>query len=136
MKLPIGTPIINLDSPNAKAELLDALGVKEGDKIELITPQFNRVDDFLIAVPDKHEKFFMALLTFSDAQLSEIGLQKWDETEEGTSWLFPHQWYSGIPEGFEVTDINGKKELFKNGITDDDMRFGALAYGIFKENQQ
>lgn len=135
MKLPIGTPVINLNSPNAVNELKDALGISDRDTIEIIAPQFNRVDDLLIAIPDKDEKFFKSLCTFSDVQLSELGLQKWDETEYGALWLFPHQWYGSIPEGFEVTVIDGRKEQFVNGVTDDDMRFGALAYGIFKEQQ-
>lgn len=45
-------------------------------------------------------------------------------------WLFPYQWYPHIPEGMELLDINGETELFKKGVTDDDMRFGVLAYGI------
>ena len=44
--------------------------------------------------------------------------------------LFPESWYKYIPEGFEVMGIDGVKEYFQPGKTEDDSRFGMLAYGI------
>ena len=44
--------------------------------------------------------------------------------------LFPAEWYGIIPDGFIVTGLNGESYPFENGKSDDDMRFGCLAYGI------
>lgn len=45
-------------------------------------------------------------------------------------WLLPAEWYDSIPNGFPVIDINGCLEQFERGKTDDDRRFGMLAYGV------
>jgi hypothetical protein len=44
--------------------------------------------------------------------------------------LFPSEWYSIIPDGFIVTGLHGEQYPFEKDKTDDDMRFGCLAYGI------
>lgn len=44
--------------------------------------------------------------------------------------LFPYEWYDIIPEGFMVTNIWGELEPFILGESDNDKRFGCLAYGI------
>ena len=45
--------------------------------------------------------------------------------------LFPGEWYGLIPDGFKCTGLWGQEEDFiKGGETDDDTRFGCLAYGI------
>ena len=46
--------------------------------------------------------------------------------------LFPYEWYDIIPDNFTVTGLYGEKFSFKRGITDNDMRFGCLGYGICK----
>ena len=45
-------------------------------------------------------------------------------------WLFPKELYSSIPDGLEIVDINGSVEKFERNKSDNDSRFGALAYGI------
>lgn len=44
--------------------------------------------------------------------------------------LFPAEWYNAIPNGFMVTGLYGESYPFEKGKSDDDMRFGCLAYGI------
>lgn len=44
--------------------------------------------------------------------------------------LFPGEWFDIIPEGFEVTDINGLTYRHNKETADDDIRYGCLAYGI------
>jgi hypothetical protein len=44
--------------------------------------------------------------------------------------LFPEEWYQAIPDGFIVTGLYGEQYPFKKGESDDDIRFGCLAYGI------
>jgi hypothetical protein len=134
MKLPVGTPIINLDSANAAQELADAIGAKPGDTIEIMSPQFSRTDGFAVPAPLVDPHFWRTLHQWSVEDLKNIGLQVWDKDEKGTLLLFPAEWYDHIPNGYTVTSINGKEELFRKGVTDDDRRFGALAYGILKEH--
>ena len=63
----------------------------------------------------------------SKEALVKIGMGQWGE--HGL-WLFPYQWYDHIPEGMELMCIDGTTEPFKKGVTDDDYRFGCLAFGI------
>lgn len=44
--------------------------------------------------------------------------------------LIPGEWYNTIPNGFMVTGLHGEEYAFEKGKTDDDTRFGCLAYGI------
>jgi hypothetical protein len=131
MKIPIGTPIINMASPNAAKELKAALGIKSGEVIEIMTPQFARADGMKVAAPLADPHFWDTLHTSGELYLRAIGLQQWDESEKGILWLFPFEWYASIPDGFQITDISGNRKQFTKGVTDDDHRFGALSYGIF-----
>jgi hypothetical protein len=44
--------------------------------------------------------------------------------------LFPSEWYNIIPDKFSVTGLSGESYQFQKGVSDDDTRFGCLAYGI------
>ena len=44
--------------------------------------------------------------------------------------LFPGEWYNIIPDGFKCTSLNGELSIFQKGKSDDDIRFGCIAYGI------
>ena len=46
--------------------------------------------------------------------------------------LFPAEWYDYIPDGFKVIGLSGKPDLFINGFSDDDIRYGCLSYGVFR----
>ncbi|NNU70408.1 hypothetical protein G9X67_34725 [Rhizobium sp. WYCCWR 11152] len=117
--------ILHMDDPNFAEKLADAIGLKPGDTLEIHTPQFERVDGVKpIANP---EELFEKLHTLPKETLKQIGMCPWDENG---LWLFPHQWYGHIPHGMPLTCIDGSVEPFEAGVTDDDMRFGVLAYGI------
>ncbi len=79
-------------------------------------------------IPDTKEKFEL-LPTLSKKLLRTLGMVSWDDN----LLLYPLKWYSFIPEGTTIIDINGITKKFKVGITDDDSRFGALAFGFKKE---
>lgn len=70
---------------------------------------------------------FTALRAMSRERLLAIGLRPWDDAG---LMLFPVDWYPLIPAGFEVTSISGETEAFVPGETDNDCRYGVLAYGI------
>lgn len=53
-------------------------------------------------------------------------------TDDCDIWLFPHEWYDIIPDGFIVTGLHGEQYPFEKGKTDNDKRFGCLGYGIMR----
>ena len=59
----------------------------------------------------------------------DIGVQRWDKG----IWLYPIEWYNSIPEDYEIVTIRGKTKLFQKGLTDKEMRYGALSFGFRKE---
>lgn len=99
-------------------------------KIEIRTPQFDRSSKE--SVPVSSESIdWEGLRKLTKAELFALGCRPWD----GLLMLFPHEWYAAIPEGFEVASIAMGNEpylrkKFVRGETDDDKRFGCLAYGV------
>lgn len=120
--------ILFLDDADFARKFSEAIGAKEGDTVEVLTPQFERTDGVVPAIPDGWER----LRTLRSSTLKAIGCGTWDAPDENGTvlMLFPKEWYAHIPEGFLVEDINGEQEAFTPGVTDDDYRFGCLAYGI------
>ena len=53
--------------------------------------------------------------------------------EEKTLWLITPEEFAKLPDGFELTNIFGKKAIKGKDYIDDDTRFGHLAYGSSKE---
>ena len=121
--------VLNMSDPDFAQKLMDAIGVKKGDAVNIITPQFTRTDGIKVNPPLFD---FAKLHTLSDDALKDIGCQKWDVEDDITTWLYPAEWYDHIPDGTEITTISGNRETFKHGVTDDDMRFGALSFGFTK----
>ena len=126
--------VLNLNDPDFAAKFMAALGVKPGDTLELATPQFARTDGLTPALSIDD---WSALRNCSRATLKAMGCQAWDEPDERGKvlMLFPHEWYKLIPSGYEIIDINGERELFQRGVTDDDMRYGTLAFGLEVDGQ-
>ena len=122
--------ILDASDPNFAAKLANALGLAPGEKINIITPQFERTDGRRITYRPTSPAEYAALKCLDADSLKKIGCQIWDEDDGKTTWLYPHEWYNHIPDGTEIVDINGNVEAFKRGETDDDMRFGALAFGF------
>lgn len=121
--------MLNINDSNFAEKLAQAIGVQKGEKVTFVTPQFDRTDGVSVGVPVFD---FKQLPNLEEETLKEIGCQKWDapDDEGNVLWLFPAEWYDHIPNGTVVFDINGAEESFVKGETDDDMRFGALAYGF------
>ena len=131
--LPEGTPMLDMDSPTFAEDFANVIGLQPGEKLNIMTPQFERTDGVQVPV----------LVDFNDwenlhkkdpATLEALGFGLWDETVAGKHWLFPKEWYGIIPDGFLVTSINGEQEQFKRGETDDDYRFGCLSFGFIQKN--
>lgn len=126
--------VLDMDAPDFAERFVEAIGVQPGEPIRIVTPQFERTDGLRVPML---QVSFSNLPLYDDATLKAIGCQKWDEpnADGETLWLFPHEWYAIIPDGTPIVVINGEHETFKRGETDDDMRFGALAYGFLKQER-
>lgn len=127
--------IFDLNDPDFAEQFRQAIGAKPGEAVEIVAPQFERTDGLVPPIPQID---FSKLAGMPKATLREIGCQPWDEpNERGEAlWLYPAEWYNFIPDGTLIVTINGSKEIFKRGETDDDMRFGALAYGFIKADER
>lgn len=121
--------MLDIEDPDFATKLATAIGLAPGDKVTITGPQFDRTDGLAVPLPVFD---FSKLCGLSEETLRAVGCQKWDEPDEHGEvlWLYPAEWYGHIPDGTLVTDINGGTESFKRGKTDDDRRFGALAYGF------
>ena len=117
-------------------DLTSALGVKDGDSITFISPQFDRMDGRMVTyLPDTAEEY-EALKLMNAGNLKKVGCQIWDDNDGQITWLYPAEWYDHIPDGTEVVSISGDVKIFKKGETDNDKRYGALAYGFLSESQR
>ena len=124
--------ILDASDENFAADLTQALGVKEGDSINFITPQFERTDGRTVTYFPSTPEEYAALPEMAAHNLKKVGCQIWEEENGKTHWLFPKEWYAHIPNGTKVVCISGREEEFESGKTDDDIRFGALAYGFLQ----
>lgn len=122
--------MLDASDPDFAEQLMTALGVKPGDTVEFVTPQFHREDGVRVTYFPRTVREYDALGKLCDEAKLAVGMRRWDDGENGTLWLFPHEWYGFIPDSYEVTDIFWEVEPFKRGQTDDDTRFGVLAFGI------
>lgn len=130
--LPEGTPMLDMDSPTFAEDFANAIGLQPGEKLEIMTPQFERTDGVQVPVLVDFNDW-ENLHTKDPATLKALGFGVWDETEAGKHWLFPKEWYGIIPDGFLITQIDGEQEQFKRGETDDDYRFGCLSFGFIQK---
>lgn len=127
------------------SRIRESLGVGPTEDVETVTPQFERLPDDPSPPGFPGKDVLKGLPSQSPGMLRELGLRPWNDPNDpedagvtrrigGTLWLFPGEWYHYIPDGFVVTDISGCQEWFESGTTDDDIRFGCLAYGIVVPN--
>lgn len=110
----------------------DAIGATDDEQVHVSTPQFERTKDMVDPVEAKYSNDWWAHLQILPAKtLKAMGCHEWDEPTDGkVLMLFPGEWYDKIPEGFPIVDICEMHKEFHRGKTDDDIRFGCLAYGI------
>lgn len=136
---------------NSVNELISVLesdfGFKKGDKIQIASSQIDRKYDLEINFIPHDENELKALIESAPKDiLKKMGVDVWEsydgakKAKESTylqpgeyHYLFPGEWYDYIPEGFEVINISGETERFKRGETDDDKRYGCLAYGFIRK---
>lgn len=114
-------------------ELMEAIGVKKGDTVNIMSPQFQREYNLEIKFIPKSVGEFRALEKLPRTVLHKMGVRLWEVNKDGeVSYLYPGEWYDSIPEGLLIHTINHETEFFKKGVTDDDIRFGCLPYGFLR----
>ena len=74
------------------------------------------------------KEFTASLAELTIIQLQNAGFGRYDDH----LWLFPLGWFDKIPNGFECVGIDGKKFEFNSQTTDNDVRYGCLAFGILR----
>ena len=129
---------------NSIDELMNELGIQPGEKVNIVTPQFEREYDLEIDFIPKGADELQALISSTPRDiLSKMGVRVWETYPDGSHlkedeihYLFPGEWYKHLPEGFEIVDISGNKEKFEHGKSDDDIRFGCLPYGFVRKEQK
>lgn len=124
--------MLDMSSETFVADLRKALCLQPGEVLQIVTPQFTRTDGRKVVYVPRTEREYDALKLMEPESLKEIGCQIWDRENGLTHWLYPYEWYAFIPNGYPITDINGVTEPFVKGETDNDIRFGALAYGFIQ----
>lgn len=117
--------ILNANDPNFVEKFREAVGAEPGESIELAIPQFDRIDGQSVPLIPAD---LSALPKMTENELRLLGCQRWDENH----WLYPGEWYDFIPEGHPMLCIDGSTVIFEKGKTDNDTRFGALAYGFLR----
>lgn len=110
------------------------LKLKNGDTINIATPQFDRGYDIEIDFkPSTREEMDLIVNTASRDNLIKMGFGVWSEKNNKVHYLFPHEWYDHIPDGYPLISVMDRKYNFKHGETDSDRRFGCLAYGFIRK---
>jgi hypothetical protein len=133
MKPPKGTPLLSMDSPSFTEDFASAIGLKPGEKLEIATPQFHRIDGVQVSSPNLTPDEWDNLGKLPIERVRQMGCQIWEDDAKGIHWLFPGQWYQHIPNGTKILSICGEEGIFVLGETDDDIQFGALAYGFLTQ---
>lgn len=126
--------MLDINAPDFAEQLHKAMGLKPGEKVQIITPQFTRTDGLVVSYIPQTAAEFEMLKMLRQENLKKIGCQVWDSDRFKTHWLYPSEWYSSIPDGLEIVSISGEKKKFISGQTDNDIRHGALAYGFIQEH--
>jgi hypothetical protein len=124
--------MLDMNDPDFEAKFVAALGIQPGEKVQFITPQFTRVNGIVVSYFPKTIEEYEFLKVLTPENLKKLGCQKWDGDDEKIHWLYPSEWYPHMPAGLEIVSISGETEHFVPGETDNDIRFGALAYGFIQ----
>ncbi len=131
LNLPADTPILSMNSPTFAEDFRKVLGIKEGEILQVFGPQFDRTNGVTPTDPPATLEEWAALPGKTEPELRAMGFGLWDDPYPQL-WLLPAEWYSGIPDGLVLHCIDGSTEIFKAGATDNDRRFGCLAFGFLR----
>jgi len=128
--------ILDMADENFVEDLMKAIGVEQGDTVEVVTPTFDRTDERDVTYLPSTPEEYVALEGMKEDKLKTLGCQVWERKWGTVHWLYPAEWYDHIPNETEVVGLCGDREKFERGVTSDDRRFGALGYGFIQQEQQ
>ena len=114
----------------------EILGIKDGEQVNILTPQFKREYELEISWKPETVAEFVALKTLPKEILHKMGVRVFDKENGEAHYLYPGEWFNIIPEGLSVVCIDGEKESFSQSTCDDDIRFGCIAYGFKRKEQE
>lgn len=92
-------------------------------------PQFDRASTEQGPAEYPGDDALAGLSGLDQQSLYDLGLRCWRH-EDPELWCFPAEWYDSLPDGLEITTISGAKKTFVRGQTDNDRRYGCLAFGV------
>jgi len=124
---------LDMSDEDFAKDLIKALGVSSEDTLVFYAPQFERVDGRVVQYTPTTPEEYEAIKLMKPENLIKIGCQVWDSKNDVTHWLYPYEWYDHIPNGTKIVTISGKITTFRKDITDNDIRYGALAFGFLSE---
>gem|GEM_PF-2932992 len=107
-----------------------AIGAEADEEVVVTTPQFTRTPG--MPAPKEVPRDWESLRSGPSSRLKAMGLGTWAcrRSDKTALMLFPGEWFGHIPDGFEVESISGHIKPFVASRSDDDIRFGRLAYGV------
>lgn len=124
----INGKLVPSDESDLAAAIRRAVGAGPYEDVTVYAPPHRSRGDGKVVTYRPTRAEFDLLRTLPREKLVALGLRSWDEVSG--LLLFPVEWYDLIPDGFELVCIDGEREVFESGKTDNDCRFGVLAYGI------
>ena len=135
--MPEGELVPGDENPLSDA-IRKAIGAGPYEKVEIVTPQFERDDGKVVTFRPKDAAQLDGLKANApDWVLRDIGMCIWDEVgDDQFHWLFPSEWYDCLPAGYTIISIGGEVKQFYPGKTDNDIRFGCLAYGWIRPKKE
>lgn len=125
------------DESELAARIREPIGVGPFEPVEVVTPQFERTDGRKVYWCPSSAEELDKVREAPRELLRNMCLSPWnsplEHPEKMVLWLYPGEWYEHIPAGYPIVDICDQREKFEPGVTDDDIRFGCLAYGFLRE---
>lgn len=115
------------------ARIREAIGAGADEEVLFTTPQFERLEPRTIIYTPQSAEDLNEVSKMPVEILKAMGLRAWDCEHGVELWCYPGEWYNYIPDGYEMVDIFWQPEIFKRGVSDDDIRFGVLPYGFERE---
>lgn len=103
------------------------MDVPEDEQVEIVTPQFDRIDGIEPESGPTTEDDVDALREMEHSDLVALGMRQWDESG---LMLFPVEWHDDLPEGVEIETISGVRKSFDRSEDLKEKRFGVLPFGI------
>ena len=116
--------------PWALNRIAEPVAYKSWDKETIRRLLKESLDTFMKEFKEAGEFDFDKIGELDGDLLYDIGFKVWSEMEDGDLWVFPLWMFDYIPKGMKLVSIGGETIEFDPETTDNDNRFGCIAYGL------